>query len=131
MATDPSNTGDIHGTVAVALGTQHELHGEHGLEAGSFDAYGHGQHTTPPTDTNTPDGQTPPPKIPSTRILGRHASLAGMVYGSAVAHNRLDHLLGNIHHGDIVSRQRLDTWLKRSKKPANENDMPGWDTMIG
>ncbi len=121
MSGDHTNTGDVHGTVAELLSSAHEHHGEIGHTSNAFDAYSQ--------ESPIPDSEHPAPK-PSCKIMGRHATLAGMLTGSQTTINRSEHLLDNIQRLDPVSRSRLQSWLNRTQ-PGEQNGPSTWDSVPG
>lgn len=145
MAFDPTNTGDMHGDVAHALSTFHEHHGEHGHEAGAFDAHGHGatapadhapaanpsahgDTTAQPAATSHSFAAKHPPRAST---LGKHAALVGMLHGSQATENRLEHILSNVHHGTHQSRSRLKSWADRNLGTKLDVDAALWDRTLG
>lgn len=99
---DITNTGDFHGSVAEALHTNHEHHG------------GADHHN----DNDAP--MTPKPHIV------KHATYVGMALDSQSTRNRLEHLMGNTHYVDPLTRQRIESWLARAR--SNDNTPAGhWD----
>lgn len=104
---DPSNTGDLHGTVAEALAS----HAHHG---GANHAHDH--HAANDEQPLLPNHK------PSTRI--HYAVLGGMLGDSQAVTQRLEHMKNNIHHGDGVTRQRIEAWLERSDNDIKPKQKP-------